>query len=227
MFGAGDPVFLVLFFGGILFFVAACVRAWKTRRFAAASRPAEGTVIRFEQITDVEGPNTDAPVVRFKPEAGEEIEFTDAVSGSWPPVRIGDRVRVLYDPGNARNAHIASAFRLYLGVWVVMIIGLALAGIGAGGYLAAHTMPESATVSATSTMDFNTSRRHGEYYRSIELDIADAEACRDACAENVFCRAWTYVKPNPANKERQWCQFQSDTPTPVWDQCCISGEIRR
>src|SRR6266568_3528152 len=117
MFGAGDPVFAVFFFGGLLFCAAACVRAWKTRRFAAASRAAEGTVIRFEQITDVEGPNTLAPVVRFKPEAGEEIEFTDSVSGSWPRVRIGDRVRVLYDPGNSGKAHIAGGFRLYLGVW--------------------------------------------------------------------------------------------------------------
>jgi hypothetical protein len=101
-FGAGDPVFAVLFFGGLLFFAAACLRAWKTRRFAAESRAAEGT-----------------------------------------------------------------------------------------------------------------------------LDTPDAEACRDACAENVYCRAWTYVKPDPGKKERGWCQFQSDTPKPVWDQCCVSGEIRR
>jgi len=226
-FGGGDPVFAALFFGGILFFAAACLRAWKTRRFAAESRAAEGTVIHFEEVTDVEGPNTEAPVVRFKPEAGEEIVFTDSVSGSWPRVRIGDRVRVLYDPANARDAHIASAFRLYLGVWVMTAIGLACATIGAGGYLRAHSTPEAAAVSATSTLDYNTSRRHGEYYRSIELDTPDAEACRDACAENVFCRAWTYVRPDPARKERGWCQFQSDAPKPVWDQCCISGEIRR
>jgi len=112
----GDAVFAVIFLGGIAFFAAACARAWKTKRFAAAARAADGTVIRFEPITDVEGPNTLAPVVRFKPEAGEEIEFTDSVSSRWPKQRIGEQVRVLYDPGNPGKAHIAGGFRLYLGV---------------------------------------------------------------------------------------------------------------
>jgi len=219
-------LFAAVFIGGILFCIAACARAWKTRRFATSARVADGTVIRFEHITDVEGPNTFAPVVRFTPHAGAEVEFTDRVSSSWPKQRIGEQVRVLYDPDNPGKAHIAGGFRLYLGVWVILAIGLACTAIGAAGYLATAKVPQVATAS-TSNMDWNTSRRHGAFYRSIELGSADAESCREACAENVACKSWTYVKPDPAKNERQWCQFQTDAPKPVADECCVSGEIKR
>jgi Protein of unknown function (DUF3592) len=97
------------------------------RPSSAASRRADGVVIRIESVTTGSGSErrtTDHPVVRFLTAREQVIVFTSSSGGSHS---VGDSVKVRYDPNNPHRARLDS-----LGdrVWgVVMAVGLLLGGL--------------------------------------------------------------------------------------------------
>jgi hypothetical protein len=61
---------------------------------------------------------------------------------------------------------------------------------------------------------------YGQDYRSF--DVSGQLLCRNACLEEVRCKAWTYVHPGihgPPGK----CWLKDSVPTETDDTCCISG----
>ena len=96
--------------------------------------------------------------------------------------------------------------------------------------------PGSASRSATSTTcragsDFENGLvfwdeqdvdRLGSDYQNFDLSEARYELCRDACANDPSCRAYSYVKPGiQALNARCW--LKSSVSDPVPSPCCISG----
>ena len=68
--------------------------------------------------------------------------------------------------------------------------------------------------------------RPGGDYTSFDLPSADPGLCRQRCADESRCRAWTYVKPGvQGNKARCW--LKSSEPPAVKRGCCVSGLMGR
>lgn len=64
--------------------------------------------------------------------------------------------------------------------------------------------------------------RSGGNYRSFELRSPRPEACRDACASDRRCQAFTYVKPGIQGR-RAKCWLKRTAPRSVRNACCVSG----
>lgn len=87
------------------------------RRFAASAERAEGVVTNL--VWRPSGRSMAAyPVIRFQAASGA-VDFTSS-SGSYPPsYAVGDKVKVLYSPGNPRAARVESFAGLYFGAAIV------------------------------------------------------------------------------------------------------------
>jgi hypothetical protein len=64
--------------------------------------------------------------------------------------------------------------------------------------------------------------RPGADYQNFDLDEPRYELCRDACANDASCKAYTYVKPGMQALNAR-CWLKSSVPDPVPSPCCISG----
>ncbi len=64
--------------------------------------------------------------------------------------------------------------------------------------------------------------RQGSVYKVLRDVEQDPELCRQACAEDDQCRAFTYYRPpEPEGQAHCWLQ---DTLVPAWaSKCCVSG----
>lgn len=64
--------------------------------------------------------------------------------------------------------------------------------------------------------------RAGLDYDNFDLESADPQICKDTCAGDPRCKAWTYVKPGyQGNKARCW--LKNGKPQPRNNNCCVSG----
>jgi hypothetical protein len=83
--------------------------------------------------------------------------------------------------------------------------------------------PPFTTVDSQSnfTVEYDTDRRFGDY-KHFDLTQASHEVCRDHCAADPNCKAYTYTKPwqqNPAH-----CWLKNTVPNGESGlSCCISG----
>ena len=64
-----------------------------------------------------------APRIRFKARDGSEITFQDEVWSSGPSHKIGEKVKVLYDPYNPGSATL-TGWRPYFGVLICASVAL-------------------------------------------------------------------------------------------------------
>jgi hypothetical protein len=69
--------------------------------------------------------------------------------------------------------------------------------------------------------------RLGMDYRTFSLSAADPALCRDACARDLQCRAWTYVKPNTMQGPVPRCWLKNGVPAGEAQPCCVSGIVER
>lgn len=65
--------------------------------------------------------------------------------------------------------------------------------------------------------------RPGLDYGSFDLAAADPALCRNACAADPKCMAWTYVKPDTIQGPRPRCWLKYGVPQPRSHSCCVSG----
>jgi len=70
-------------------------------------------------------------------------------------------------------------------------------------------------------LEYDTNRS-GSDYRGFELSQADPETCRNECANDSACRAFTYVKPG-VQGARARCWLKSAVPVASANNCCVSG----
>jgi uncharacterized caspase-like protein len=67
--------------------------------------------------------------------------------------------------------------------------------------------------------------RPGSDYSQFELPQPRYELCRDACASDANCKAYTYVKPSVQGPNAT-CWLKSSVPAGGPSSCCISGVKR-
>lgn len=112
------------FFGGFAVF--------ELGSFLRTAVSAEGTVVRLDWRVDMRRVRPSSgyqAVVRFRKADGGTHEFVDD-SGSDPPrYSIGEKVRVLYDPADPRNAKIDSFRSLWLAPVLALFAGVLILGI--------------------------------------------------------------------------------------------------
>lgn len=64
--------------------------------------------------------------------------------------------------------------------------------------------------------------RMGSDYDSLALDQADPQLCRAACAADLKCKAYTYVKPGVQGPQAV-CFLKSSAAPASASDCCVSG----
>ncbi len=75
--------------------------------------------------------------------------------------------------------------------------------------------------SATVSFEQDTNRAGGDF-TSFEAIGERLEICRDACAAESSCVAYTYVRSG-LQGPRAMCWLKSSVPEPRMEGCCISG----
>ena len=70
-------------------------------------------------------------------------------------------------------------------------------------------------------LEYDTNRA-GSDYKGFELSQADPAICRNECANDSTCKAFTYVKPGVQGAKAR-CWLKSDVPQASANSCCVSG----
>ncbi|MGA1847036.1 WSC domain-containing protein [Deferribacter abyssi] len=73
-----------------------------------------------------------------------------------------------------------------------------------------------------SKIEINTDRP-GNDYKNFNLPFPDYNLCMQECEKDPKCKAWTYVKPNSGQGLYPRCWLKYNIPTPIKNNCCISG----
>jgi hypothetical protein len=113
-------IMMLIIGSGVLFF-GLQLRTW-TQNEIAAMLPAEGRVVDIVSRTTAAYDASFYPVVEFRTADGEVIRFESSTGGDPPEYRVGDAVRVYYDPQAPQSAMIDS--------WKRWVPPLALIGVG-------------------------------------------------------------------------------------------------
>jgi hypothetical protein len=79
------------------------------------------------------------------------------------------------------------------------------------------TVPQAPSMTLESNTD-----RFGHNYRDFDLRDARPELCRDACAADPRCLAYTYVKPG-IQGEAPRCWLKDEVARATNAPCCVSG----
>ena len=114
---------IIMFVVGLGLLIGAVFIYSTTRKFVATAKTAEGTVFDIVLVREI-SPGTPGakgggmrdmfyPRVRFVTEDGITKEFQSRVGASPPAYRLGEKVKVLYDPANPYDAQVAS----FLSLW--------------------------------------------------------------------------------------------------------------
>lgn len=74
----------------------------------------------------------------------------------------------------------------------------------------------------TLTMEPNINFFGGDY-ANFELGQPNPELCRQACAADGRCRAYSYIAPNNNQGPKAHCWLKSSVPQRVSNRCCVSG----
>ena len=84
----------------------------------------------------------------------------------------------------------------------------------------APSIPSAPAASSSGALERGTDRPGGDY-RSFDLSNNPAQ-CRDKCASEGQCRAWTFAKPGIVGPSAK-CFLKSEVPNPRPNECCVSG----
>jgi hypothetical protein len=120
-----------------------------TRQFLAVAVAADGVVVDLSESVDEDG-STYFPVVRFVAPDGQVVRFKSGIGSNPPDYRVGDPVRVLYDPSNPRTARLDTWGNRWGGALAGMIVGgvllLLLAAVLVFGRVSQRTQGQKASV---------------------------------------------------------------------------------
>ena len=109
-----------------------------------------------------------------------------------------------------------------IGLVFLSAIVLMLIGLGCWAAIAADN--PSGAGGDTQGLEVDTDRYGGDLpSMPIALSSADPLLCKQACADNPDCKAWTYIKPGTLAGPNPNCWLKSIVPTPTHKENCISG----
>src|SRR5262245_21503122 len=99
----------------VLLMLLTVVQVFKSTRFRDKACEAEGAVVEMAEhlsAGDVPGPYYH-PVVEFETREGRRVTFESSTGSNWPSYRVGQLVRVVYDPDDPRQAKLNTAFAVW------------------------------------------------------------------------------------------------------------------
>jgi hypothetical protein len=102
----------------------------RTKNFIGKAQEVKGTVIQMVYSEDSEGGGGYAPIYQFKTLEGQDIEIQDGLSSNPPRFKVGQDVKVLYDPENPRNARLNKWLNLYFLPILFGGLGVIFGGVG-------------------------------------------------------------------------------------------------
>jgi Protein of unknown function (DUF3592) len=111
--------FLPMICIGIILIGLAGYFAYRSISFANSAHKVFGTVVDYSQIVSNKSTSY-APIVKFKTESGQSIEFTSSVSSS-SKTGVGSKVPVLYDAEDPNNAVIDNIMDRF-GISIILFI---------------------------------------------------------------------------------------------------------
>jgi hypothetical protein len=132
----GDEMAGFMVLVGMICLAVGAIQLLRQVWFVLHARVAEGEVVGFEQRQAATGPGRPArpfhyPVVAFRTESGQVVEFTHSVGTTWSAYREGQAVPVLYHPRNPKQAIIRSFFAQWGGCLIALVVGVVFLSIGA------------------------------------------------------------------------------------------------
>lgn len=115
-----------LFLGiSVVFILIGISMIRKAKRLRRIGRKAMATVIKNKYSTDDEGSAEHIPVVEFRTEKHEVITMELSYGNTAEPKEIGEKIEILYNPNNPREAIVNSVIWMMVGPWLFIIIGVA------------------------------------------------------------------------------------------------------
>jgi hypothetical protein len=114
---------------GVLLIVIAVILFIRTVIFLLSSKKVQGTIVRMAQYTDSSGSRYD-PVFQFKTADGRTLEVEDSTGSNPPQFRVGQSVKIAYDPKNPSRAHINKQTNLFFAPLLLCLMGLCFACVG-------------------------------------------------------------------------------------------------
>ena len=102
----------------------------RERGFAAGALRADGEVVALDFSRNSDGGGSYHPVIRFVTARGESIQYRSNTGCNPPCYDVGERVAVLYDPGQPTRARSATFFGQHLGSFIFGVLGLVFGAIG-------------------------------------------------------------------------------------------------
>ena len=102
----------------------------RTRIFIGKAQKVKGIVIQMVYSHSSEGGGGYAPVYQFKTVDGQTIVIQDSLSSNPPRFQVGQKIEVLYDPGNPQKARINKWMNLYFAPALLVGLGLIFGGVG-------------------------------------------------------------------------------------------------
>jgi len=111
-----------------------------TNNFLSHAFHAQGTVIALLQHSDDQS-NTYYPEILFTDKNGRSIDFYSNYSSNPPEYVKGDKVNLLYDPQNPRNAKVDSFTTLWLLPIVAFVVSIISLVISCGFFVWSKYIP--------------------------------------------------------------------------------------
>jgi len=120
----GPAIFMLV---GLLFFAIGSGMTMRQRTLEGQGIEVPGVVVELQENYDSDG-STYTPVVQFKTDTGQSIEFASSYSSSPPAYNVGENVTVVYPPDNPTDAIIKGDGQ-FLHI-IFMLMGGIVAAVG-------------------------------------------------------------------------------------------------
>jgi hypothetical protein len=115
----------LLLLGGVALLGVSLAIYGRRQKFRARARRAEGLVVGSAGHAGFHSGMLKFPVVEFETESGRLVEFQSSVGSNPPMYRVGQRVSVLYDPDDPKQASIDS----FVSRWLAILVPGCMGGI--------------------------------------------------------------------------------------------------
>lgn len=127
-------VMAVLLLLGSAFLYLAYLAYSSTAKFLKKAEITLGEVVRYEErwSRSSKGGRSKLyyPVINFQARNGERISFESSTGSGSPPYKIGENIKIAYNPGNPQTASIYAFFDLWFVTFFFGLIGINLFAIG-------------------------------------------------------------------------------------------------